>query len=280
MGPLGISAGPIPHLMPASTARRILKHALAVGAAGTGAAGGVGLLALLQARVAVRDADHRAVHWVDGDVGPAAADAHRVVWLGDSLAAGLGAIAPDLTLPRLVAAHGARRTRLHVFATPGATSADVVERQLPALEQLEHGLAQIGQRIDAVGVTVGANDIAAFTGRRRFARNVDAIVDAAGGAPLIVVSIPELADAIRLPQPLRGLAAARARWLDGVLRRAARRHATVHYACVRRRPSWIKRQHRQHFLSADRFHPSGAGYAVWADRVAEVFELAFRPTPA
>ncbi len=255
-----------------------LKHAAAVAAAGTGALGGVGVLAFVQARLAgIGSAESYPVHWLDGDVGPAHPSAHRVVWLGDSLAAGLGAIAPDVTLPRLVASHSDRRTRLHVFATPGATSVDVVERQLPALLQLRHGLGQIGQRIDAVGVTVGANDIAAFTSRRRFRRNIGEIARSTGGAPLILVSIPGLADAIRLPHPLRALASVRGRWLDRVLQDAARSNDRIHYANVWQRPPWIERRHRANFLSGDRYHPSGAGYAVWADRVAHAFELALRP---
>jgi lysophospholipase L1-like esterase len=260
---------------------RYLKHAAAVAAAGTSAVGGVGLLAYVQARLAgIGGAASYPVHWLDGDVGPADASAHRVVWLGDSLAAGLGAIVPDVTLPRLVASHSERGTRLHVFATPGANSNDVVDVQLPALVQLRHGLGQIGQRIDAVGVTVGANDIAAFTSRRRFRRNIAAIA-AAADAPLIVVSIPGLADAIRLPHPLRALASVRGRWLDRVLQDAARSSDRIHYANVWERPPWIQRRHRAHFLSGDRYHPSGAGYAVWADRVAHAFELALRPvTPA
>lgn len=259
---------------------KMLRRAAAVAAAGTGAASSLGVLALLQARLSDSGPAREVGYWVDGDVGPADADAHRVVWLGDSLAAGLGAIAPELTLPRLVAAHGGRRTRLHVFATPGATSVDVLETQLPALEQLRHGLGQIGQGVDAIGVTVGANDIAAFTPRRRFAANLDRIVRAAGETPVILVSIPQLRDAIRLPHPLRTFASWRAGWLDAVVRRAARRHHHVHYACVRRRPAWIRRSDRIKFLAADKFHPSGAGYAVWADRVAEAFEAALTPRPA
>lgn len=257
---------------------RFLKHAAIGAAAGTGAVGGVGLLAFVQARLAgIGGAASYPVHWLDGDVGPAHPSAHRVVWLGDSLAAGLGAIAPDVSLPRLVASHSDRRTRLHVFATPGATSVDVVEHQLPALLQLCHGLGQIGQRIDAVGVTVGANDIAAFTSRRRFRRNIASIAASIDGAPLILVSIPGLADALRLPHPLRALASVRGRWLDRVLQLAARRSDRIHYANVWQRPPWIERRHRAHFLSGDRYHPSGAGYAVWADRVAHAFEVALRP---
>lgn len=255
-----------------------LKPVAAAAAAGTGAIGGVGLLAFVQARLAgIGGAASYPVHWLDGDVGPADASAHRVVWLGDSLAAGLGAIAPDVTLPRLVASHSDRSTRLHVFATPGATSVDVVACQLPALIQLRHGLGQIGRTVDAVGVTVGANDIAAFTGRRRFRRNIAAIASAAGDAPVILVSIPGLADALRLPHPLRALASVRGRWLDRVLQDAARSSDRIHYVNVWQRPPWIERRHRAHFLSGDRYHPSGAGYAVWADRVAHAFELALRP---
>jgi lysophospholipase L1-like esterase len=266
------------HPMPRHTR---LKHVVAAAAAGTGALGGVGILAFVQARLAgIGSAAQYPLHWLDGDVGPAHPSAHRVVWLGDSLAAGLGAIAPDVTLPRLVASHSDRRTRLHVFATPGATSTDVVECQLPALVQLRHGLGQIGQRIDAVGVTVGANDIASLTSRRRFRRNVAAIAAAADGAPLVLVSIPGLADAIRLPHPLRALASVRGRWLDRVLRDAARSRGHIQYANVWQRPPWIERRHRAHFLSGDRYHPSGAGYAIWADRVAAAFAIALHPVAA
>lgn len=250
------------------------------GAAGAGAVGGLGALAYLQARLSVTQPgdDGYRTHVVDGHVGVADDDAQlRVVWLGDSLAAGLGAISPEVSLPRLVAIGRDGRTRLHVFATPGATSHDVVVNQLPALDQLRHGLAQIGQRIDAIGVTVGGNDIAALTSRPRFRRNVGEILRAAGDAPVVLVSIPELGDAIRLPRPLRTFASWRAGWLDVVLRQAAAADPEVHYASVRRRPDWISHRDLKNFLAADRFHPSGAGYAVWADRVAEAFDTALTP---
>ncbi len=252
------------------------------GAAGSGAVGALGALAYLQSRLSVAPPDdHRILHVVDGHVGVSDDDAVlRVVWLGDSLAAGLGAISPEVSLPRLVAVGREGKTRLHVFATPGATSHDVVGYQLAALEQLRHGLAQIGQRIDAIGVTVGGNDIAALTSRRRFRSNVGEILQAAGDAPVVLVSIPELNDALRLPRPLRTFASWRAGWLDVVLRQAARADTEVHYASVRRRPDWISRRDLRNFLAADRFHPSGAGYAIWADRVADAFETALTPPDA
>lgn len=257
----------------------LVRTAVIAGFAGAGTVTALGALAYLQARYVVSTAI-RVGHRLDGHVGSDAGPVEcRVVWLGDSLAAGLGAISPDLSLPRLVATGRDERTRLHVYAMPGATSHDVITTQLPALEQLRHGLAQIGQGIDAVGVTVGANDIAAMTPRPRFRRNVARILEAAEGAPVVLVSIPHLSHAIRLPRPLRTFASWRASWLDRVLRAAARHHDNVHYASVRQRPEWIRHRDLHNFLAADRFHPSGAGYAVWADRVTEAFDRALSPSP-
>ena len=262
-----------------SPAAKAVRVGLIAGSAGAGTVTLLSALAYLQARLVVSTGPHVG-HHLDGHVGAAAGPVDcRVVWLGDSLAAGLGAISPDLSQPRLVATGRDERTRLHVFANPGATSHDVIVNQLPALEQLRHGLGQIGEDIDAIGMTVGANDIAALTPRPRFRRNVARILDAAEGVPVVLVSIPQLNQAIRLPRPLRTFASWRAGWLDRVLRAAARRRSHVHYASVRERPDWIRRRNLRNFLAADRFHPSGAGYAVWADLVAEAFDLALSPRP-
>lgn len=243
---------------------------------GAGSVSALAAVAYLQARLAVTERVHSALP-LDGHFG--VSEDHvlcRVVWLGDSLAAGLGAISPELSLPRLVATGRDQHTRLHVYAEPGADSSDVVTNQLPALEQLRHGLGQIGQRVDAIGVTVGANDIAALTPRHRFRRNIRRIIEAADGAPVVLVSIPHLSHAIGIPRPLRTFASWRASWLDLTLRAAARR-PDVHYASVRRRPAWIRRRDLRNFLAADRFHPSGAGYAVWAGLVTEAFDAALAP---
>ncbi len=259
-----------------ASSHRIRNTLIAMGAGG-GTVTITAAIAYLQARSVASTGVHDGLH-LDGDVGRGHQPIEcRVVWLGDSLAAGLGAISAELSLPHLVATGRDGRTRLHVFAEPGATSHDVIVSQLPALHQLRHGLTQIGERIDAIGITVGANDIAAMTPRPRFRRNVARILDDAEGVPVVVVSIPHLSQAIRLPRPLRTFASWRASWLDRVLRSAARQRDNVHYASVRRRPDWIRRRDLQNFLAADRFHPSGAGYAVWADRVAEAFDQALAP---
>ena len=243
---------------------------MSVGAGATG-------LAVLQARMVAAQPSVGTMP-LDGRVGdPEGPPTRRVVWLGDSLAAGVGAVHADVSLPRLVAAGTDHATRLHVFAVSGATSSDVVAHQLPLLNQLRHGLAEIGQRIDAIGVTVGANDIPGLTSRRRFRHHLSYISASATGTPMVLVSIPQLADAIRLPRPLRTFASWRANQLDRVLKRVAASHAGVHYASVRQRPGWIRRRDLQNFLAPDRYHPSGAGYAIWADAVSAAFDIALAP---
>lgn len=256
---------------------RVVRNGIIAGAVGAGAVSAISAIAYLQARLAVSNEPYVTTP-LDGHVDGENDVLCRVVWLGDSLAAGMGAISPDLSLPRLVATGRNQDTRLHVFAVPGATSLDVIHTQLPALHQLRHGLGQIGQRIDAIGVTVGANDIAAFTPRHKFRANVRRIVTAAGGAPVVLVSIPQLSDAIRLPRPLRTIASLRALWLDLALREVAQRD-DVFYVSVRRRPHWIRRRDLRNFLAADRFHPSGAGYAVWAEHIIDAFDAALDPSP-
>lgn len=256
---------------------RVIRNGVVAGAIGAGAVSAISAIAYLQARLAVSNEPYVTTP-LDGLVDGENDVLCRVVWLGDSLAAGMGAISPELSLPRLVATGRNQDTRLHVFAVPGATSDDVIETQLPALQQLRHGLGQIGQRIDAIGITIGANDISAFTPRHRFRANVRRIVQAGEGAPVVLVSIPQLNDAIRLPRPLRTIASVRALWLDLALRRVASARGDVFYASVRERPEWIRRRDLRNFLSADRFHPSGAGYAVWADHIITVFDNALSPS--
>lgn len=250
---------------------RVVRHS----AVGAGAVVlGVGAVAWLQAaslarRAAVAPSPDGPL---DGQVG---ANPGVVVWLGDSLAAGVGAADVDSTLPRAVAA---RVGGAHVIslAVPGATSRDVVRFQLGRLRELH-----VRSNVDAVVVSVGANDVGAFTSRRSYRRSLAEIIEAAAPAPVVFVSIPQISDALRLPHPLRALAALRGLWLDLALR-AVSDDDLVRYVSVRNRPVGARRGERLRYLSADRYHPSPAGYAWWADCVAPALAAlaAFSSMPA
>jgi lysophospholipase L1-like esterase len=184
-----------------------------------------------------------------------------MVWLGDSLAAGVGADTADVTMAhhvaRRLAAPGA--VTVEVLAVPGAQVRDVTRDQVPHL-------AGLGP-VDLVVLSAGANDVTARTPVRQFRRDYLELLNTLAPYPVVALGIPHLNDALRLPQPLRLLAGAQSRRLDRALTSAAAQvpGVTVVPLATHRPPG---RRELAGFLAADRYHPSGAGYAVWAAAVA------------
>lgn len=195
----------------------------------------------------------------DGTIGLPGGRPVRVVWLGDSLAAGLGVDVVDDTPARTVARMLERAVELRVLAVPGATSTDVLHQQVPAL----------GEGADLVVLCVGANDVARMKSRRAYARNVGAIVAATAPVPTIVLSLPAMAMADRIPEPLRSLCGVRARWFERARVRALRAYPHAMSVDIASRPAHISRRAARAMLSADRFHPGADVYRLWAERIAE-----------
>jgi lysophospholipase L1-like esterase len=201
-------------------------------------------------------------HTGDATLGPAGAPPIHIAWLGDSLAAGLGADSVDDTPAHLVAHMLERPVRVSVLAVPGARALHVREQQLPAM----------GDRADLVVLCVGANDVASSTSRREYARDLDAILAATAPTPTVVLSVPDLAVAVRMAQPLRTLAGLRAQWFEVARARIAARHRHVTSVDIASRPPGVSRRDARALLCADRFHPSGEGYRVWAERISMTCE--------
>ena len=200
----------------------------------------------------------------DGLHGPGEAAPLRVVWLGDSLAVGVGVDQLD-ELPAVQLAHQlGHRCEVRVRAVPGATSADVVALQLRDAE-LSYA--------DIVVVQVGANDVAGMTSRRRFRANYRRILAAAAGRTVVCVGIPDFSAAARLAEPLRTVAGARGRMLDAVVRSEARAADCV-YVDISSRPADLDRAATRSLLSSDRYHPGPSGYAIWARQIAETLQAA------
>jgi lysophospholipase L1-like esterase len=198
-----------------------------------------------------------------GLTGPVGEQPLRVTWLGDSLAAGIGADHVDDTPAHLVARMLDRPVHLTVLAVPGARSADVLADQVP----------RVGEREDLVVVAVGSNDVASRTRRRSYARQLDAILAASAGTPTIVLSLPDITMADRIGQPLRWFAGLRARHFEAARERVARRHDHVTSVDIASRPPHISRRVGKEMLCADRFHPGPLVYRVWAERIAEAGQV-------
>ena len=249
----------------ASNARR------AAAAAGVGGGGLVGLGALAfgvlaaQVRVAKRRVGPRraATPYADGRYGSTRGTSLRLVLVGDSSAAGLGATDPGRTSGALLALWLAevsgRPVNLTNVAEVGADSRDLAA-QVERAMQLRPHLAV---------VMIGANDVThrvRVTTSARFLRDaVTALQDA--GCEVVVATCPDLGTVRPLPQPLR--------WTG---RRLSRRLAAAQAIAVVEGggravilgdilgPEFDKRP--DEMFSEDRFHPSDEGYAAAAEALA------------
>ena len=245
--------------------RRLIRRAAFVALAVAGA--GLGSAALLAGEVwwAVRGAEmlEPPASPQDSAAGPPTVSrvpVTTVVWLGDSTAAGVGAGAPDATLPEQVAALLAQPVRLTVVARSGARVADVLRSQLPQVVRLQP---------TEVYISVGANDATHLTSRPHFRRDYERLV--AGLPPsvqrVVLLGVPDLGAPPLLPQPLRAVAGWRGRALATDVRNLARRHHAV-YVDIAAGAGPAFRAHPGTYFASDHFHPSAAGYHLWAQVTA------------
>jgi lysophospholipase L1-like esterase len=220
---------------------------------------------------------NRVVHPTTRDFG---APPLRFVVFGDSTTSGVGVDRPEDALPSLIAQRvaDARHRRVHVttYGWAGARVADLVRDQLPrALGPLHRGEGEpVLPRADIVAVVIGANDATRRTPPRAFRADLRAVLtmiqDAAPDAEVVLAGIPRFRGVLPEVNVLIWIAEQYARVLRGVGRAEALR-AGVRYADLARdvppRVSDIDA-----VLSVDRFHPSVAGYRLWADVIAEALD--------
>ena len=200
----------------------------------------------------------------DGRVG-GSGPALRMVWLGDSTAAGVGATTAGTAIPRRVAVALDRPIDLTSLAVSGDRVADVVRDQVDRLAALEP---------DVVLVSVGANDVAHLTSRRSFRSAYEQLVAAMpADALLVLLGVPDMGAPPRFAQPLRAIAGLRGRQLDGVVRSVAREAGAVHVD-IAGTTGPVMRSDPDRYFAPDRYHPSDDGYALWADAVLDELEPA------
>ena len=184
----------------------------------------------------------------------------RVVWLGDSTAAGVGASNSAGALPSQVA-DGLAAAEVSVLAVSGARVADVARDQVPKVAALQP---------DLVLISVGANDTIHLTGRGAFRHSYEKVVRALpGGVPVVLLGVPDMGAIPRFAQPLRAVSGWRGRNVDTEVRRVAAGTGAV-YADIAGPTGPPFRRHPDRYFAADDFHPSDAGYGLWADAVLKV----------
>lgn len=245
----------------ARRARRIAAAAAFGGGGLTvlGAAAGLGVLTA-EAKLARRmiGSFQDAPPDADGRYGFGIGDPIELVVLGDSSAAGLGAQAPAETPGAIVAsglaAVSGRPVRLSNVAVSGSESTALSG-------QLERLLERVPNP-DVALVMVGANDVTHRIKPAVAVRSLDAAVRGLRerGCQVVVGTCPDLGSLEPVAQPLKALA-----------RRWSREHAAAQTIAVVEAggrtvslgdilgPEFSARP--RELFSADRFHPSAAGYA-------------------
>lgn len=190
----------------------------------------------------------------------------RVVWLGDSTAAGVGASSPDRAVSagvaRRVASEGAE-VDVRVIAVSGAEVADVVKAQVAQVDALDP---------DVVVISVGANDTVHLTSVSSFRRSYRRLLDALEGAGvparrIVLVGVPDMGSPTRLRQPLRAVVGWRGRRLDDEVGKLAGERG-AHYVDLFAATSSAFRADPGRYFAVDEYHPSDAGYARWAEAIA------------
>lgn len=198
------------------------------------------------------------------------ADIHLMVF-GDSTAAGVGCAfaeeVPGVLVARGLAEETDKRIRLSTKAIAGATS--------KGLEGQVDAMFVAGPAPDAVVILIGANDVT-----KKFSISASAmrLGDAVGrltarGTVVVVGTCPDLGVVTAIPQPLRtvvrnwGLRLARAQ-------SAATLSAGGHPVALADllAPEFLAAP--ETMFSADRFHPSAAGYELAARQLLPVLAAA------
>ena len=191
--------------------------------------------------------------------------------LGDSLAAGLGAELPRETLGAHLARRLARRThravRLYTAALVGSETSDLA-RQVATLPPT--------YAADVAVIVVGGNDVTHRVPVVHSVRDLVACVLTlqTRGTRVVVGTCPDLGALGAVPQPLRALGSRASRQLAAAQARAVRPlGAYVVSLADTVGPHFVTSP--DVMFSADRFHPSSAGYkrtaqALLPDVVAAV----------
>lgn len=202
---------------------------------------------------------------LDDTFGDPGDDAITLVVMGDSTAAGLGAVEPADAYPQLLAqrlASDGFLVDLRVFGVSGARVRDVLEEQLPKALEAEP---------DYVFIGIGANDVTHLTSLgdvRSDMTEVLRTLEDRTGAETVLAGAPDM----RAPafyEPLRSLAGWRGRQVAAAIEDVGREEdvAVVELA-AETGPKLGADPERFH--SSDDFHPSADGYVLWADAIYPV----------
>jgi lysophospholipase L1-like esterase len=184
----------------------------------------------------------------------------RLLALGDSIIAGIGAANQQQALPAQLAQSLARLTRQAVswkaVGSSGANSADL----LAMLQELQEPAP------DLVLVSIGVNDVTGLHRTRIWQSNLQQLFQRMGSrwpaALIVFAGLPPMDKFPLPPQPLRFCLGLRAAELDRIAAALIDSQAGMLHIPTQINPA-------EHDFCADGFHPSGSAYAAWGEGLAD-----------
>lgn len=188
----------------------------------------------------------------------------RLLIVGDSSGAGVGAPTQDLALAGRLAAHLAQalggRVHWQLVARTGHDSADARQH-----------LAQAAlQPADVLVTALGVNDVVGQRRPSHCLRDLDAIhqlaVQRCGVRYSLHSAVPPMHAFPLLPQPLRWMLGAQSQRLN---RRLARHLMGRRDRGLQSLPSHLHGPAAAQHMAEDGFHPGPAGYEVWAQALSQ-----------
>ncbi len=190
--------------------------------------------------------------WEGTVAGP---DPIRLLVLGDSTAAGVGAPTQDEALPgnlaRALAEATDRGAYWRAIGENGATARDLRERYLDDA---------LRDSYDVVFLSIGANDAVRVRSREAFRRDLRVLLrrlrSASPRAAILVSNLPAFYRFTSLPEPLRSVLYLHSQSLETAARQVVRLEPGVEM-------SPAPPPYNEGFFATDAFHPSPQGYRDW-----------------
>lgn len=202
---------------------------------------------------APRDADAGLITALGVSAADAPAPMLRLVGLGDSIIAGVGAqIATECLTARFAQELSARRNVSVEWSNIGRIGATTNR----VLRELTQRLPP--KPVDVLLISAGVNDVTSLRRRREWSSEIRALADQLSvhspGATALFLGLPPMHVFPALPVPLRQALGMRARLFDETLAETLAAHPTARHVPLTLEPA-------DGMFCADGFHPSAATYA-------------------
>jgi lysophospholipase L1-like esterase len=202
---------------------------------------------------------------IGGVFGDVDAPPLKLVVIGDSTAAGVGAGSADRAYPTLLARRIAQerfRVKLVSFGRAGARLDQVYEQVMPAVDE----------KPDLVFVCLGANDVTHWTTLSVVEQNVRYVLDEMErvGAEVVIAGPPDMR-ATAFLEPLRSIVGWRGRAVQARIEEVAREKGVPVVPLADETRDFFA-EDPDRYYSEDEFHPSAAGYGLWADAIFPYLE--------